>query len=248
MRFNKTHSYSFDQVKEKCIELGIDVEEGIKDSDYRNACKKLKASGIKPGTNSSEWSTFAEFLKYTTRSPWGSIQEAYELCQGIVVVHTAGHGGLWISDEYKSKLPKHCRQRWHEEDCEASECLQHLGLLTLVDKRTIIRVNESDIQKGRLSRKDLYNDLTYGNNKEGFYGGPIAESYKRISKNKDIEMICSVRIDRSGKYVGTLSVKPGGWRIAKLPEAACKLMIDFDSNIKVNPTMFVIKPYRYRSK
>ena len=257
MRFNKTHppsiieseySYSFNQVEEKCIELGINVEEGIKDTDYYLACKKLYGSGIKPGTVYSQWKTFAEYLKHKTRSPWGQIQEAYEMCQGIIQVHTAGHGGLWISDEYIDKLPSHFnRRRWHEEDVEAAKCLQQLGLLSLVDKRTIIRVNERDIEKGRLSRKDLYNDLTYGNHKEGFYGGPIAEAYKRISKDKDLEMICSVRINKSGRYVGRLFPKPGGWRIAHLPETACKFMIDFDNNIKVNPMMFVLKPYRYRS-
>ena len=57
------------------------------------------------------------------RSPWGQIQIAEVLAAGLIRVHTAGHGGLWVSPD-KAKAaenPGYLRPgvRWYEEDCEA---------------------------------------------------------------------------------------------------------------------------------
>jgi len=61
-----------------------------------------------------------------TRSPWGTVQQQYPLAEGIVRVHTAGHGGLVLSDDRlkampsKFKLNVYGKGRYFEEDCEAA--------------------------------------------------------------------------------------------------------------------------------
>lgn len=67
-------------------------------------------------------------------SPWGQIQTVEHLADGIVRVHTAGHGGIWLSPERREYLaarapwvanifqniPAYCEKpSWWEEDCEA---------------------------------------------------------------------------------------------------------------------------------
>lgn len=58
-------------------------------------------------------------------SPWGAVQIADELAPGIWQVHTAGHGGILVSDERWRAMPAALRANpyggahWFEEDCEA---------------------------------------------------------------------------------------------------------------------------------
>jgi hypothetical protein len=64
-----------------------------------------------------------------TQSPWGPVQDQEQLADGIVQVHTAGHGGIWLSPERQAALPDWARcvssgycakPTWWEEDCEAA--------------------------------------------------------------------------------------------------------------------------------
>ena len=67
-------------------------------------------------------------------SPWGPIEGTERLADGIVRVHTASHGGIWLSPERRERLaaespwvadmfrntPAYCEKpTWWEEDCEA---------------------------------------------------------------------------------------------------------------------------------
>ena len=61
-------------------------------------------------------------------SPWGRVQKQQEILPGIIVVHTAGHGGIWLSPERQAQLPawaleissSYCpKPMWWEEDCES---------------------------------------------------------------------------------------------------------------------------------
>ncbi|OPY01542.1 MAG: hypothetical protein A4E61_01597 [Syntrophorhabdus sp. PtaB.Bin184] len=55
-------------------------------------------------------------------SPWGPVQDAFVLADGIVQVSTASHGGIWLSPErqkelrYKENFLK--STEWWEEDCD----------------------------------------------------------------------------------------------------------------------------------
>ena len=55
-------------------------------------------------------------------SPWGEIQGTTILAPGVVSVHTAGHGGIWLSAERLAQMPPNERtsDSWYEEDCEAA--------------------------------------------------------------------------------------------------------------------------------
>ncbi|NOG70454.1 DUF7007 domain-containing protein [Roseicella sp. DB1501] len=58
-----------------------------------------------------------------TYSPWGGVQD--ESCAKIGnrefhFVHTAGHGGLWLSPEDRLQMPVGHGREWWEEDCEAA--------------------------------------------------------------------------------------------------------------------------------
>lgn len=56
-------------------------------------------------------------------SPWGIIQTSEVVSEGgIVRVHTAGHGGLKITEALNERIPDSVRSAngWYEEDCEWS--------------------------------------------------------------------------------------------------------------------------------
>lgn len=66
----------------------------------------------------------------TDASPWGPIQYAHNLAEGIVFVSTASHGGFWLSQERRDAVPALWRRyaaswshgwgdQWYEEDCAA---------------------------------------------------------------------------------------------------------------------------------
>ena len=58
------------------------------------------------------------------RTPWGTVQYRELVADGIVRVHTAGHGGLVLSDARLRAMPTQFKLnaygtgRYFEEDCE----------------------------------------------------------------------------------------------------------------------------------
>lgn len=67
-------------------------------------------------------------MKRNDPSPWGPIQHCTEIREGIWRVHTASHGGIWLSPERLSEFtsylgyeyPTFCGSpSWFEEDCDA---------------------------------------------------------------------------------------------------------------------------------
>lgn len=164
------------------------------------------------------------------RTPWGAIQTFEYLTEGVVSVSTAGHGGLWLSDERMKQLPKRYKpftktRRWAEEDVDAALVLQHLGLLSLIPEPLELHVTESDIASGRASRRTAWYDVKQG--------GPIVESYKRQTGDDCGDMLCH-------KY---LSPKPGGFKLGILPQEALDWMQRFDAGEAVEPITFTLEPY-----
>ena len=55
-----------------------------------------------------------------SRTPWGTADYVEHIAPGIVVVGTAGHGGVKLSPERNRKIPLALRNSsgWYEEDCE----------------------------------------------------------------------------------------------------------------------------------
>lgn len=55
-------------------------------------------------------------------SPWGVIETAEPVADGIVSVHTPSHGGIWLSEARLAQMPpgEHSTDGWYEEDCEAA--------------------------------------------------------------------------------------------------------------------------------
>ena len=53
-------------------------------------------------------------------SPWGEIQDADMIAEGIFSVYTAGHGGIWLSADRLEQMPADERSTdgWYEEDSE----------------------------------------------------------------------------------------------------------------------------------
>lgn len=56
------------------------------------------------------------------QSPWGKVQSATRIAEGVVVVHTAGHGGIKLDRRRNAQIPALARRPggWYEEDCEAN--------------------------------------------------------------------------------------------------------------------------------
>lgn len=44
-----------------------------------------------------------------TQSPWGSVYQQEQLADGIVIVRTAGHGGIWLRLDRQKQLPDWAR-------------------------------------------------------------------------------------------------------------------------------------------
>lgn len=163
-------------------------------------------------------------------TPWGGINEFTPLAEGIVSVSTPGHGGLWLSDERIAQLPEHYEpctgtRRWAEEDEDAALVLQYLGLLSLIPEPLTLEVTIPDIEAGRESRKVAWYSIKQG--------GPYVEAYQRQTGDKCGEMLCHTY----------LSPKPGGYRLAKLPEVALEWLHQFDEGEAVEPFSFVLEPY-----
>lgn len=63
-------------------------------------------------------------------SPWGPVQTIEELLDGVVLVTTAGHGGVWLSQARLAEIPAELQGlnrfgggSWFEEDCEILICV-----------------------------------------------------------------------------------------------------------------------------
>ena len=207
---------------------------GITQKEWKLAERRMRGRGIAP-----QDILFETYLQGRS-SPWGKIQTAHKIVDGIYSVTTAGHGGLWLSDEKKKKLPKSYKpytgnRRWAEEDEDGTIVLQHLGLLSLVQERLEIFVTQDDIVKGRESRK---------RHSYSMIGGPIAEAFNRQT-DQDLLLIVYGQLGYSNLINGSMAVFPGGYRYCKLPEVASRFMIDFDTGQSVRPFRFFIEPYIY---
>ena len=64
-------------------------------------------------------------MREGAHTPWGTAQNVEQLGDGVWMVSTAGHGGLYITGEAQRALPAAVRGTfinggaWAEEDCEA---------------------------------------------------------------------------------------------------------------------------------
>lgn len=54
------------------------------------------------------------------RSPWGTVNSAQMLADGIGTVGTPSHGGIKLSAKRNHAVPEYMRQSdgWYEEDCD----------------------------------------------------------------------------------------------------------------------------------
>ena len=168
-------------------------------------------------------------------TPWGRIQDYHIIADGVVSVSTAGHGGIWLSDENIAKLPAHYEpftgaRRWAEEDEDGALVLQYLGLLSLIPEPLELHITQADIDKGRKSRKP--SEYSYGAPKMR-YGGAIVEAYKRQTRDDCGEMICQTH----------LCPRPGGYRLVVLSDEAKDFMKRCDAGEAVAPTTLRLEPY-----
>ena len=169
-------------------------------------------------------------------TPWGRIQDHHRIADGVVSVSTAGHGGIWLSDERIKQLPADYEPftgtpRWNEEDEDGALVLQYLGLLSLIPEPLELHVTAEDIDKGRKSRKP--SEYSYNGKGEMRYGGAIVQAYKRQTGDDCGEMICQSH----------LSPSPGGYRLVVLSDEVNAFMERCDAGEAVEPTTFVLEPY-----
>lgn len=66
-----------------------------------------------------------ETIQSTTSTPWGRAQGGTRYTRGITRYHTAGHGGIKLSDTMNARMPDELRNPdgWYEEDCEATKVI-----------------------------------------------------------------------------------------------------------------------------
>ena len=229
--------YPSQQIKDELIRTGklewvneVGGSYRYNPKDVKSIERKWKANAHPP---TGGW-TFCDILMQCS-TPWGKPQNVYEIVPGIYGVSTARHGGLWISDEWKRKLPKEYQpytrnRRWAEEDCDWAIVLQYFGLLSLISEPLEVEILSVDIEKGHESRQP------YGYSDEGYYGGPLTEAYQRQTGDTYEKMTCTKDM---------MNPTPGGFKIAKLSDAAVDFMTRFDAGESVQPTKVVINPYIY---
>jgi hypothetical protein len=56
-------------------------------------------------------------------TPWGPANRMEELAQGIIMVSTASHGGIWLSQDRRMEISQYNNNflktaEWWEEDCD----------------------------------------------------------------------------------------------------------------------------------
>lgn len=174
-------------------------------------------------------------FKRGTSTPWGPVQWSHKITEGVVTLGTAGHGGIWLSEEKAKKLPPEYKsftrsKHWHEEDEDGGIVLQYLGLLSLIEEDLMLQITNMDILIGKKTRLVYYGSP--------YHGGPIAEAYKRQTGDlQDSEMICAHDI---------LSPRPGGFKLGRLSKEAQTFMKKVDANEIVKPTTVKISPYIVR--
>lgn len=207
--------------------------------DYKSVIRRFKANAVEP----EGAATFADILCYT-RTPWGSPQQVTALPdegKGLFFCSTARHGGLWLSDEWRKKLPQDYKSyigntRWAEEDCDCAEVLQIFGLLSLVCEPTELHITEADIEKGKESRVDSRGRKIDAPDFDGGYaGGAMAEAWKRQT-GCNHEMLCTER---------SFQQFPGTWKYCQMPEDAKVFMKACDAGEQVKPTTILLEPYVY---
>jgi len=69
-------------------------------------------------------------------SPWGEVQHVESIADGVYLVSTASHGGVWLAPPLRERLAKVCAGlwtpftgtfEWLEEDCDLSVAVVWLG-------------------------------------------------------------------------------------------------------------------------
>ena len=78
------------------------------------------------------------------QTPWGEKQTEYELTPGFTMVHTASHGGIWLTEQQRQMVPDHLNQHsvggegiWWEEDSAWS-----LPVLHFLSRKEKLQANE----------------------------------------------------------------------------------------------------------
>ena len=236
--------YPLSQVCEELVHLGKAdrTESGgyrYAAKDYKSVVRRFKANAVDPENGA----TFADILCYT-RTPWGNPQQVTAFPdegKGLFFCSTARHGGLWLSDAWRKKLPQDYKSyignsRWAEEDCDCADVLQIFGLLSLVCEPTELHITELDIEKGKESRVD-YRGRKIGdaNFYGGYAGGAMAEAWKRQT-GRQHEMLCTER---------SFQQFPGTWKYSRMTEQAQAFMKACDAGEQVNPITLLIEPYDY---
>ncbi len=82
-----------------------------------------------------------------SNTPWGEVQSAKILTDGIVFLSTAGHGGFYLSKEKNQTVNKLWRNvnGFYEEDCEwGIVCLTYPGFFSPEDQAAALRTIKND--------------------------------------------------------------------------------------------------------
>lgn len=105
--------------------------------------------------------------KVGSRSPWGTVQEATEIADGITWVSTAGHGGVFVSAAKRKEMKPFmvAEDGWYEEDCEAAKVIVSFPHL----------FSKEQVSSGLASFRNWYPDLY-----EEFIGTMIKEGESLI--------------------------------------------------------------------
>lgn len=241
--------YDHEQLIEEVLRVGggierLDENSIATDKELASAKRRLKSRGIDPHPY-----RFEDIL-IGSRSPWGIIDNVIRYPdegEGLFLVGTPTHGGLWLSDKWIKKLPKSYNpcsgsRRWAEEDQDAQIVLQFFSMLSLVSEPMELKVNRMDIENGRMTRKSHTGEQWFNNHKidqfqTAIFGGPLVQAYKRIT-GVECEMICSTSY---------MQLPPSGWKHCKLPDNAKVFMKLFDKNEYVSPETFILEPYIYQT-
>ncbi len=113
----------------------------------------------------------------------GEKQFEGEILPGITKVETSGHGGVWLDEKQRAKIPEYLKEHsagregiWWEEDSAWSLPILHFGLTRQFG------IDERDAESAKDTARDWYPDLYEKMTGEKILPG---QSFKRENASRD---------------------------------------------------------------
>lgn len=180
-------------------------------------------------------------------TPWGTADFAEEICEGVGIVSTPGHGGIKLDASRNRLVPDYMRRRggWYEEDCEWA--LVFVALATYIAERTPAAERRDMLDHAPATVRQWFPDAY-----EKFFGVTIAPGDSHVKDERQfyadhaddwITVSASLTNAPAGMVLVTASV--GGRRGNRLPRERKTFVVPEEDYKARSSFGFIVDPERY---